>query len=534
MNKNYTVIKKDGYSLTNYRALCRRSTMWIGQTCNQRCKFCYYAKILDNKEHPQNGFMSLEKIKTMCKALVEKYNNNSIDIEGGEPTIYKNVIQMIEYCHEIGLKPTLITNALVLDNIEKLKKYKEAGLYDFLISVHALGKTYDEVVCVPGASKRQMKAIDNMIELGIPFRFNTVLSADVLPQLMDVAKLAVEKGARSTNFIAYNPFADQKEERTTQIPVYTEIMKTLTPAIDYLEENEIEVNLRYVPFCVVEERHRKNIQNFQQRIWDLHEWESAGEVWTAALEQRSVGDELSHPPDFYTSMNNWRKDFKGNWDHLVEKVKEKISNENEKVSIALFGNLATNKKIIEALEKSKLENNYKILAYVSSKDYIKSDIIEGYLWREPQWLIENTPDLIFVTTDTFKTEIFNQLDSLGLTNISFSAFEHSKNDNNQYIRDFDYCDEVGEIEGFSDLEYAYKEHRLLCSKVNPYFKGEACSVCSISAICDGFHDDYAKIIGFDEAKAIKEDKKIVDPRYYMVDQLKVVEDQDADWALPKN
>lgn len=529
MMSEYKIIKKDGYVLTNYRALCRRATMWIGQTCNQRCKFCYYAKILDNKEHPQNGFMSLKKIKEIGRVLVEKYNNNAVDIEGGEPTIYKDVIPMIEYFSEIGLKPTLITNALVLDNMEKLKKINDAGLYDFLISVHALGETYDELVRVPGASNRQMKAIDNMRELKIPFRFNTVLSADVLDQLMDVAKLAAEKGARAVNFIAYNPFQDQSEERTTEIPSYVDIMKNLTPAIDYLEENEVEVNLRYVPFCVVEERHRKNIQDFQQRIWDLHEWESAEEVWTAAPEQREVHDRLSCPPDFFKSMNDWRRQFQGDpFNNLIAKLQNNYTNKTG--TIVLFGHPKRNKEIADLIKKSNV--NVNIAAFVSTKQYVTSDTINGFPFRDENWLVKNRPDLIIVTSMAYYDDIMHTLAEKGLADIAMSSYLNVGEIDNEYIRDFNYTREFKEIEGFSDLEYAYKEHRLLCSKVNPYYKKGKCEECSLYGICDGFHADYVELKGTGEIKPIKLGQDIVDPRYYMVDQLKVVEDEEADWALP--
>lgn len=46
----------------------------------------------------------------MCKIFVEEYGCNSIDIQGGEPTIYPHIFELIEYCVSIGLKPTLITN----------------------------------------------------------------------------------------------------------------------------------------------------------------------------------------------------------------------------------------------------------------------------------------------------------------------------------------------------------------------------------------------------------------------------------------
>lgn len=527
--QNYKVIKKDGYVLTNYRALCRRATLWIGQVCNQRCKFCYYAKILDDKTHPENGFMSLDKIEKICKTLVDKYNNNAVDIEGGEPTIYKDAIPMVKYCSEIALKPTLITNALVLDNIEKLKQFKDAGVYDFLISVHALGEAYDNLVQVKGASKRQMKAIDNMIELGIPFRFNTVLSADVLDQLQDVAKLAVEKGARTVNFIAYNPFMDQQEGRTTKVPSYVDIMNNLTPAIDYLEENEIEVNLRYLPFCVVEERHRKNIQDFQQRIWDLHEWEAAGELWTNASEQRSIDEKISKPTEFFQSMNTWRTKFlKNPYSSLIKRLEKKA--EGKGLTVALFGNAKTNTEVADAIKESGL--NINITAFISSKRYVTSDTINGYPFRDEDWLSENQPDVIIVTSFAFRESIFAVLKDKGLDKISVSSYPEDA-ENDKYVRNFDYMEEFKPVEGFGDLEYAYREYRIFCAKGSAYYKGEECQKCSLFAICDGFHSDYVQLKGKGEIKPIDLGEKINDPRYYMNEQLKVVEDEESNWAMPK-
>ena len=57
---------RDGYALTNYRALCRRGVLWLGQTCNIRCHFCYFLDKIDHKHHPEHAFLPLEKPKNMC------------------------------------------------------------------------------------------------------------------------------------------------------------------------------------------------------------------------------------------------------------------------------------------------------------------------------------------------------------------------------------------------------------------------------------------------------------------------------------
>ena len=302
------------YNKTYRRNITRRGVIWLGQTCNLNCHFCYFLDRIKTQSHPEHPFMSLEKAKKICRTLVDVYHNNSIDIQGGEPTIYKDILELVRYCREIGLLPTLITNALVLSNMDVCVKLKEAGLRDLLVSVHGLGATFDTIVGVKGAHEKQMKALDNLIEVGIPFRFNCVLSKMALPQLADIARLAVVKGARVVNFIAFNPFEDQSKagmRSNDNVPRYSEVAAPLTEALDILETSGVEVNVRYFPFCMVEERHRKSVYNFQQLPYDVHEWDYASWSWTGMRQQRIRDCDISpsltlaeatYQPDIYPGV----------------------------------------------------------------------------------------------------------------------------------------------------------------------------------------------------------------------------------------
>lgn len=543
MEKEVIVIDKGDYKLTNYRVPCKRASIWIGQTCNIRCKFCYYVDIIADKDDPEHDFLPIDKLKTICKTLVDKYGNNAVDIEGGEPTIYKDIFEMMDYCNEIGLKPTLITNAVALSQKDFCKKFKDHGVYDFLVSVHALGDVYDEIVRLPGASKRQQQALENMQELGIPFRFNTVLTTEVLPQLMDVAKLAVKTGARAVNFIAYNPFNDQKTDgkrNEENIPKYKEVKECLTPVIDYLEENEIEVNLRYLPFCVYEDRHKKNIQDFQQRNWDLHEWEGAGEAWTRKTEQRSAHTPLSEPVEFFEIIHKSRDayrvfDSKNKFIYVINSLKEKIK---ETTNVAIYGNTDIAAEVAETIKNNEeLKGKITIKSIISTKKFVTNSTTNGYPWNDEDWLKENDVDFIIITSISAIGQIKDTITAMGLEDKIITMFDYrvgKQLEGSNYIKDY-YREELGHVENFSDMEYAYKEFRVQCAAGN-YLKGEKCEKCSISPICDGFHKDYAKIFGFKEATSIVIDngKKIYDPRYYLNDQLKVVEKQDYDWALPES
>jgi len=286
-----------GFSKTTRRVLTRRGVLWLGQTCNLRCHFCYFQNRISSVEHPDHPFMSFAKAKAICSTLREHYGNSAIDIQGGEPTIYPDINRLVAHCREIGLLPTLITNAVVLDKRERCRGLKDSGLRDLLVSVHGLREDYDKAVGLPGGSARQMKALDNLVALGIPFRFNCVLARSVLPHLTEISKLAVSSGARVVNFIAFNPFEDQQKGGRSgdDVPRYADVRGPLVDALDYLEENGVEANVRYLPLCQVPERHRKSFYNFQQLPYDLHEWDYASWSWTGRNPQRRRDGDLEEP-----------------------------------------------------------------------------------------------------------------------------------------------------------------------------------------------------------------------------------------------
>jgi hypothetical protein len=242
--------------------------------------------------------MSLEKAEEICRTLVGTYGNNSVDIQGGEPTLWPHIVELVSYCAEIGLSPTVITNAQVLDRPERVTPFRDAGLRDFIVSVQGLGPVYDWVVGRRGAHERQMRALRCLQEAGIPFRFNTVLTRAVLPQLPQIAELGVRTGAFVVNFLAYNPFDDQRspgKRSAANVPRYGEVTPHLDAALDVLAGSGVEGNARYVPLCAVAERHRASVYDFQQLPYDLHENDFASWSWTDLPAQRTRDAELTPP-----------------------------------------------------------------------------------------------------------------------------------------------------------------------------------------------------------------------------------------------
>jgi len=288
---------KIAYAVTTDRALTRRGILWLGQTCNLRCQFCYFLDRIEDESHPEHAFMTLDKAKQICRTLVEYYGNNSIDIQGGEPTLWPEITELVAYCSEIGLSPTIITNAQALSSRKIVARHREAGIRDFLVSVQGLGDVYDVLVRRPGAHERQMRALANLQAEGVPFRFNTVLSKPALPQVVGIAELAIHTGAEVVNFLGMNPFHDQETGKRghESVPTYGELSEPLDGALDLLAMAGIEANVRYLPLCVVAERHRSCVYDFPQIPYDLHENDFASWSWTDLPAQRTRDAELTPP-----------------------------------------------------------------------------------------------------------------------------------------------------------------------------------------------------------------------------------------------
>lgn len=415
------------FAKTQKRVLSRRGVLWLGQTCNLRCYFCYFLNRIADTDHPEHPFMTLDKAKEICHTLRYYYGDTAIDIQGGEPTIHPEIHELTQYCNEIGLYPTLITNGLALADLKKLEQFRDSGVRDFLVSLHGIGDVHDEVVCRKGAYVKIIQAIENMRDLGVQFRFNCTMSKPVVPLLPEIAQKAIDYGANAVNFIAFNPFEDQETGIRTHdnVAAYADIKQSLTVAMDMLEEAGIECNVRYLPLCMGEERHRKNFYNFQQLPYDHHEWNYESWMWTGMQPQRMKPSELNHP---YKLGRIARRLYRADANALL-----KIETDRPlKTKVFYFG-----QRVVAALGSLLLGRAY---------------------WYRREAKLRATQDL------------------------------------------------------------QYEHH-------------ERCQECALRNICDGFHGDYAKFYGTDEADPVTEGSVIEDPLYYIQEQDKIVEEEDRAWAL---
>ena len=93
----------------------RRGYLNIGYPCDLQCQFCYYHFRKD--ERP---FIPLRQACREIDRMRDVYGLNAVDISGGEPTLYKELPQLIRYARRRDIAPSVIThgNRLVSEYVD--------------------------------------------------------------------------------------------------------------------------------------------------------------------------------------------------------------------------------------------------------------------------------------------------------------------------------------------------------------------------------------------------------------------------------
>lgn len=254
-------------SKTTTRTLTPRGVLYVGYRCNIKCRFCYYAHA-DAKE-----WHSLDECKRDASLYRHEYGNSQVDITGGEPTIYPAIFDLLDYCNEIGLRPSLITNMQALRDEEKVTRFRDHGVYDFLCSIHGLGEVYNHITATRHGWDNILQATANLNRHGIRWRVNCTTVNTNMRQLKDIARYAYEQGARAINYISYNPFYDWATKIDIDFQArHSEIGPHLIEALDYCDAVGLEANVRYMPLCMLR-GHENKAYNYSQLSYDHHEWD---------------------------------------------------------------------------------------------------------------------------------------------------------------------------------------------------------------------------------------------------------------------
>ncbi|MBN2406160.1 MAG: radical SAM protein [Elusimicrobia bacterium] len=283
IKKTYTSKKK---------GLSKRILFSIGEQCNMNCRFCFYRFLGERK------FKKVREAEAEILRLMEGYACSDIDITGGEPTVYPELMEILEFCSRAGLKPSIVTNGQRLADIGYCKRLKKAGIEDVLLSLHGTRSSHDYMSNNPSAFSKIELAVDNLVTTGIPFRVNTVITKLNYTDVPDMVGIVSRFNPVCFNLIAFLPIGSwddrSRGEADELIVRYSEAAPYVKKAIDRLEENGCRhINARFFPFCTMKD-YEKYVCNIAQIPYDVYHYDFSSWLDAPDIKKESEYAEMSH------------------------------------------------------------------------------------------------------------------------------------------------------------------------------------------------------------------------------------------------
>jgi len=163
----------------------------VTQACELACDHC--RADARPERHPEE--LSTAEGKRLLDAAAEFGDGQLVVLSGGDPMKRPDLVELVEYGTERGLRMTLTpsgTEALTPEAIEDLAS---AGLRRMALSIDAPEERHDRFRGEAGSFERTMEAAAAARAAGIPLQINTTVCESTVDTLPEVRDVVAEVGA---------------------------------------------------------------------------------------------------------------------------------------------------------------------------------------------------------------------------------------------------------------------------------------------------------------------------------------------------
>lgn len=165
--------------------------------CNLRCDFCF-EKEAGYRLSDQLEYEDLRRLVDLCGEAGIRY----LFLTGGEPLLYPNLIEILQYVSENhpSITPTIATNGMLLEDADYCQRLLDAGLRYLDVSMKgASSESWIRATGCDGLSK-QMQAIRNLSSVPIELTCSMVVTHDNVAEVCDAVQMAYDNGAKQFSF----------------------------------------------------------------------------------------------------------------------------------------------------------------------------------------------------------------------------------------------------------------------------------------------------------------------------------------------
>lgn len=157
------------------------------RTCNLKCKHCYS----NSDSTSYEGELTTNEAKKMIDNL-GGFRVPVLLLSGGEPFVRQDLMELIQYSQQYGIRTTISTNGTLIDKATaKVLKENQVGYVG--ISIDGIGHRHDTFRGRQGSFELAVNGIRNCLDVGQKVGLRFTISRDTLDQLEDVFKFISEE-----------------------------------------------------------------------------------------------------------------------------------------------------------------------------------------------------------------------------------------------------------------------------------------------------------------------------------------------------
>jgi MoaA/NifB/PqqE/SkfB family radical SAM enzyme len=241
--------------------------------CNSQCIFCYSDILF------KDNFISKEIEYNLLLKEIKKFNlgkNDYVLIDGGEPTLYEHLPQLLNYLNKKNAYVKLFTNGRLF----KKEKYAEIllkNISEIIIPIYGhTARIHDTITRSVGSFNETLSGINNICKLKrrkiskLKIVMNLVFSKIGLMENLKILSIFSKKFPQIDSF-ALNTLILSKTaifNKNTIVPTQSELKKAIYAFLNFAYQKKLisYITNISVPYCIIPSKYIKyftSLSNFK-------------------------------------------------------------------------------------------------------------------------------------------------------------------------------------------------------------------------------------------------------------------------------
>lgn len=192
----------------------------LSHRCPLQCPYC------SNPLELERAGKELDT-KTWLRVLDEAaaMGMHQVHFSGGEPTVRKDLEQLVEHATKVGLYTNLITSGVLLDEV-RLRTLADLGLEHVQVSFQDTDEHNADRIAGFKGHKKKLEVARLVRKIGLPLTVNAVVHRQNIDHVPDFLEMAVELDAERIEIAQVQYYGWALKNRAAFIPTYEQLKRT--------------------------------------------------------------------------------------------------------------------------------------------------------------------------------------------------------------------------------------------------------------------------------------------------------------------